>query len=552
MVSTNDVWAVGEDVFLHWNGSNWTEILSPNDSVWLEDVDMVSAGDGWAVGSDYSIFRWNGTSWTEWLNAFPSNGYFNDVDMMSAAEGWAVGDFGAIMHWNGNDWEYTTGLDSDRPDYFGVDGLTASDGWVVGSNGALLQGSSSGWLDFNLPFAPRINDLDFVSSTDGWAVGDYGLIMRWDGGNWAPFTSPVTVDLNAVAMVATNDGWIVGDNGTILRWNGVSWSVSASPVSDSLYSISMISASDGWAVGISDYFLRWNGASWSTTPSPNKLFFHSVDFLTAMDGWAVGGVFIGPPNMLSGYIYHWDGAQWSRVTSPVQSQYLYTVDIIDSSHIWVAGDQWDTVNQSVKNVVMFYDGVDFSEVYSNDTIPTGLFGDISSTGFSDVWIVGDYGTITHWDGNNWVQVESPTSGNLNAVSMLTVKEGWIVGNHGVILRYIPPPVIEINYTSGAPGSFFTISGTDFPADSTVDLSVNGHALDQIQTDSSGGFTVILDTSNAEEGVYFFSAVLNPTYTTSFRLDAAEPLRPQEGSASIYELPSGIAFTDFIYIPYIQR
>jgi len=48
------------------------------------------------------------------------------------------------------------------------------------------------------------------------------------------------------------------------------------------------------------------------------------------------------------------------------------------------------------------------------------------------------------------------------------------------------PGLVINYCSGAPGSFFTIDGSDFPPDSTATIAVNGNMLGTIHTDSSGG------------------------------------------------------------------
>jgi hypothetical protein len=116
------------------------------------------------------------------------------------------------------------------------------------------------------------------------------------------------------------------------------------------------------------------------------------------DGWAVGGVFIGPPNWLSGYIYRWNGGDWTRVDSTIQYQYLNTVAMLDSNTGWVAGDQWNTAGQYFENTILQWSGSVFSEVYNIDTVPSGLFNDIDAITASDVWAVGDHSNISHWDG----------------------------------------------------------------------------------------------------------------------------------------------------------
>jgi hypothetical protein len=89
--SATGAWAVGyydtnsttdePSLILHWNGTSWTQISSPDpggtgESL-LNGVSAISANDAWAVGSyntDPStttsdsqslILHWNGKSWTK-------------------------------------------------------------------------------------------------------------------------------------------------------------------------------------------------------------------------------------------------------------------------------------------------------------------------------------------------------------------------------------------------------------------------------------------------------------------------------------------------------
>src|SRR5439155_10311769 len=85
-VSANDVWAAGTHyvnglqvtLILHWNGSTWSVVSSPNDGPFTQElfhVRAVSANDVWAVGYQLSVFgvnqvdqttilHWNSTAWS--------------------------------------------------------------------------------------------------------------------------------------------------------------------------------------------------------------------------------------------------------------------------------------------------------------------------------------------------------------------------------------------------------------------------------------------------------------------------------------------------------
>lgn len=135
-ISANDVWAVGytrtssgvdHTLTMNWNGSNWIIVSSPNvngDSG-LQAVSGGSANDVWAVGaangSTYGCspkcvtvaMHWNGTSWTVVTTPNPSSTYLNaflGVFEVASGDVWAVGttDYQStlIEHWNGTNWRY--------------------------------------------------------------------------------------------------------------------------------------------------------------------------------------------------------------------------------------------------------------------------------------------------------------------------------------------------------------------------------------------------------------------------------------------------------------
>jgi hypothetical protein len=123
-------------------------------------------------------------------------------------------------------------------------------------------------------------------------------------------------------------------------------------------------------------------------------------------------------------------------------------------------------------------------------------------------------------------------------------------------RYAPsgiPPSLLINQTTGRPGSYFTLSGDGFPVGGTGTVAVNGRVLTgALAVDGAGGLNFRLNTSQADAGSYLAAVSVNPSASVAFTLDPNAPLRPLEGSGTVFNVPSGIAFTEFIYLPLVVR
>ena len=123
---------------------------------------------------------------------------------------------------------------------------------------------------------------------------------------------------------------------------------------------------------------------------------------------------------------------------------------------------------------------------------------------------------------------------------------------GVFSTWQAKPELNINYNSGAPGSFFTLTGVYFPPDSTATIQVNGQILGAVNTDGGGSFTFVLDTANADVGAYFVTTTVNPSATARFTLESSEPVRPQEGGGPVFDVSAGIALTEFVFLPLVIR
>ncbi|GAB4426406.1 MAG: hypothetical protein Kow0031_06180 [Anaerolineae bacterium] len=119
--------------------------------------------------------------------------------------------------------------------------------------------------------------------------------------------------------------------------------------------------------------------------------------------------------------------------------------------------------------------------------------------------------------------------------------------------YESEPTLIIDHDEGKPGSSFEIKGKNFPPNATATITINGTVLGTIMTDGDGKFEIELNTTGADDGAYFVTASVNPTATIRFALDSSSPNTwPSPGVATVFPVPSGIAFTQSLYLPIILR
>ena len=300
--SSTNAWAVGNQcrssacdaiaaLILRWNGMAWSKVHTPNPSASLDSLSAVSATsstNAWAVGwycpttacavQHTLILHWNGSTWSRVKSPNPNSAgtnNLNGVNATSAGRAWAVGQYCVsgcnsmaavqrtlVLRWNGTVW----------------------------SKVASPNPSAAG------------NFLDAVrapSSTSAWAVGEYcsgpcggsmhTLILRWNGTRWSRVKAPNPTAggsgnyLYGVSVTSPANAWAVGYNcmsechTVTLHWNGTAWSRVASPNPDAtsggglLFGVSAISATNAWAAGWSceqcaaqhAVLLHWNGKAWS-------------------------------------------------------------------------------------------------------------------------------------------------------------------------------------------------------------------------------------------------------------------------------------------------
>lgn len=124
--------------------------------------------------------------------------------------------------------------------------------------------------------------------------------------------------------------------------------------------------------------------------------------------------------------------------------------------------------------------------------------------------------------------------------------------------YGSTPALASNHTSGSPGSFFSLTGYNFPPGSTVQITVNGVVIGSVVATATGGFSVTLSTQGAELGAYRVVAAVtnNPEdeevfATLTLRLVVGATVHTREGNDPLFVLPADLAQQE-LFLPLVAR
>lgn len=295
------------------------------------------------------------------------------------------------------------------------------------------------------------------SATDVWAIGSRGTVVRWDGSAWKPFPIPVKATFFSIWGSGANDIWAASDTQTIFHTEGfkngtVEWVPKPAPFLD--YFSKVVGAI--WGSGPND--VRVGGGECATASWPQ----HTGNMLLRLP--IAGGEEQDPETDAGAPALDW---------LPVAG-YGGTVNGLwgsSATNVWALVDNRQTTSN--------YEGVDYeagktlhgappaspdvdtqSDTLAWESIDSqsayvlrGIWGSSES----DVWAVGDHGTIRHITPSDtrWQIVESPTTVSLRAIWGTGPKDIWVVGDAGTILHY--------------DGASFTASTAQFPVGKKADL-----------------------------------------------------------------------------------
>jgi len=221
--SASNAWAVGkysdgpafQTLLEHWNGTTWKIVPSPNPGGQdvnnaLTAVTAASGSDAWAVGYYFKpgaayrtmTLHWNGTIWKLVLtpNAGPpgDDNFLNGAATSPTSPAWAVGEVSdgtasrtLIEHRTGTGWTVVTSPDpatgpADLDTLAGATATSASNAWAVGSysHGGASKTLIAAWNGAAWKLVPSPNPggrtgesvllgVSASGACNAWAVGDY-------------------------------------------------------------------------------------------------------------------------------------------------------------------------------------------------------------------------------------------------------------------------------------------------------------------------------------------------------------------------------------------
>lgn len=268
---------------------------------------------------------------------------------------------------------------SNKYGFESVFGTSPTDVWLVdrGSTGYVYQWDGTGWRDRSSTDPKGGPDQIWgTSPTSLWGVSAWG-IWRWDGTAWSRAVTTWS-NLFSIWGTAEDDIWAVGATGVILHYDGTEWTEQTSPTTNALYDVWATAPDEAWAVGASQTLLRWDGTSWTQLVSTSS----TISFREVQG--------VGPNEAL----------------------------ILLS-----------------ERVIMRWNGTD---LVSGGTGQDGHAFAFWAFGKDDVWSVGFYGTIEHYDGSTWATMERSTITDLLSVWGASNGDVWIpVLDRRVLRRQTP-------------------------------------------------------------------------------------------------------------------
>jgi hypothetical protein len=139
---------------------------------------------------------------------------------------------------------------------------------------------------------------------------------------------------------------------------------------------------------------------------------------------------------------------WRVDTIGVWPSILYDISAIDANNVWAVGEVWtpekDTVwnNENTKNNAVKWNGKEY-EYFQLAVVAEGGAMFISNLStlltFSenDIWLFSEFGSYVRWDGNSWKSeyIGQSQIGSTKDAWGVSSSDFYLVGNHGSITHY---------------------------------------------------------------------------------------------------------------------
>src|SRR5262245_20750692 len=284
------------------------------------------------------------------------------------------------------------------------------------------------------------------------------------GGTWRPHASPGTFGVTAVWAFAPDDVW--AGSQIMLHFDGTAFGAVPTPPIGFVADFLGFAPNDLYAVSGSSLLHR-DGAAWSVVDFGGRI---APTDLQAIWGTSSNDLRLG--DSLKGQVHRWNGTTWS--TTITQAEELADLWGSSARHVRATGvfgmsrwngSAWSEITDTAIQQAAGLWGFAADDVWAvgdfgtlahwngaawTDTLPVGNdrfqedHASVWGAAPDDVWAVGSFGAISHWDGARWTQTQVgqfPYYPYLNKVHGSSPDDVWVVGlssdgkNTGVILHY---------------------------------------------------------------------------------------------------------------------
>jgi len=304
------------------------------------------------------------------------------------------------------------------------------------------------WLTLNSPTNYNLVSCSFVDSLRGWAAGDTGTIIRTTNGgqNWNFQNSSVGNEHIAyIFFLNQRLGWGVSWDQTfdtnsygsnVLRTTngGLIWQHIRYPV-DNIFinTITFVDSLTGYMGGYPGIFVKTTdgGLHWSQVEIDSSFFagfpVHRIKFLNPQYGYACGGVMD-----IAGVVWRTTNFGEFWYATGIGPEPIFGIEIFNTQNAICAGGDLEYGSTTSKTT---NGGIN----WSYDT--SGIFGIAYSLSFrtrSEGWA--PLGFSQKWmytldSGKTWRASNTPDNSSIYDVQFTDRRNGFAVGDHGVILKY---------------------------------------------------------------------------------------------------------------------
>ncbi len=304
------------------------------------------------------------------------------------------------------------------------------------------------WLSQQSPTAKNLRSIFFTDTLTGWIGGDSGLILKTTNGgiNWVRQETGLNTTVYSLFFTTADTGYALAwqlDNtppnyyGTryLQTTNGGSnWTNILFP--DSNYfanSIYFYNNTNGFICGTQGkiYFSTDAGYNWNLSVIDSGIPFgfpvEDVAFFNENSGYAVGGAID-----IAGVIWKSTNGGRNWRTTVVGPEPVNDVHIInDSTAIAVGGDfEYGSSKVYTENEGSKWEYTEF-----------GIFGIANTIAYrteSEAWIslgIIDSFLVSTDGGNDWHTAPVPKQGRVYGIAFPNFRNGWAIGNDGLLLKY---------------------------------------------------------------------------------------------------------------------